>query len=119
MEIPMNRILVTARCSRMALIRRSLAIAAGASSLSARAQSTTANFSSLTDFLQAFANFMTGPFGKAVVVISIVAAFCTWVFAPRDGIFGPVLRVVVAAIAILNAAAWIGQFGGAGNITLN
>lgn len=87
-------------------------------SASAHAQATNANFDSLRTFLQAFANFMTGPFGKAVVVVSIVAAFCTWVFAPKDGIFGPVLRVVVAGIAIMNAALWIAQFGGAGNITL-
>ncbi|NKI94835.1 TrbC/VirB2 family protein [Rhizobacter sp. SG703] len=87
-------------------------------SASAHAQATAANFDSLRTFLQAFANFMTGPFGKAVVVVSIVAAFCTWVFAPKDGIFGPVLRVVVAGIAIMNAALWIAQFGGAGNITL-
>jgi type IV secretory pathway VirB2 component (pilin) len=55
---------------------------------------------------------MTGPFGKSVVVISIIAAFCTWVFAPKDGIFGPLLRVVVAGLAIMNAAFWVTQFGG-------
>lgn len=84
----------------------------------AQAQTTSANFAGVTAFLQAFANFLTGPFGKAVVVISIIAAFCTWVFAPKDGIFGPVLRVVVAGIAIMNAAVWVFQFGGAGNIAL-
>lgn len=101
------------------VIRSLLAgLALGASVGPACAQATAANFTSLTNFLQAFANFMTGPFGKAVVVISIIAAFCTWVFAPKDGIFGPVLRVVVAGVAIMNAAVWITQFGGAGNITL-
>lgn len=85
---------------------------------SAHAATTAADFSALTNFLQAFANFMTGPFGKAVVVISIIAAFCAWVFAPRDGIFGPVLRVVVAGIAIMNAAVWITQLGGGTNVNL-
>lgn len=84
----------------------------------AQAATTAADFSALTNFLQAFANFMTGPFGKAVVVISIVAAFCTWVFAPKDGIFGPVLRVVVAGIAIMNAAVWISQLGGGTQVNL-
>jgi type IV secretory pathway VirB2 component (pilin) len=90
------------------IVRRPAAPLAGLSlallSASAHAQATAANFDSLRTFLQAFANFMTGPFGK--------------VFAPKDGIFGPVLRVVVAGIAIMNAALWIAQFGGAGNITL-
>ena len=81
---------------------------------SANAATTAADFTALTDFLRKFAEFMTGPFGKAVVVISIIAAFVTWVFAPKDGIFGPVLRVVVAGIAILNAATWITQLGGGG-----
>lgn len=79
---------------------------------------TTANFSMVTSFLQAFTDFMTGPFGKGVVVISIIAAFVTWVFAPRDGIFGPILRVVVAGIAILNAATWVLQLGGGGGLAL-
>lgn len=95
----------------------SLALAASVLSPPAHA-ATNADFTSLRDFLQAFADFMTGPFGKAVVVVSIIAAFCTWVFAPRDGIFGPVLRVVVAGIAIMNAAVWVGQLGGGGGIAL-
>lgn len=90
----------------------------GAVSTSASAQNTTANFTAVQNFLQAFVNFMTGPFGKAAVVLSIIAAFVTWVFAPKDGIFGPVLRVVVAGIAIMNAALWITQLGGATQITL-
>jgi type IV secretory pathway VirB2 component (pilin) len=77
-----------------------------------------ANFNDVKNFLQVFLNFMTGPFGKAVVIISIVAAFATWVFAPKDGIFGPILRVVVAGIAILNASAWVGQLGKGTDFTL-
>ncbi|KQV92792.1 TrbC/VirB2 family protein [Rhizobacter sp. Root1221] len=77
-----------------------------------------ADFGAVKSFLQVFLNFMTGPFGKAVVIISIVAAFATWVFAPKDGIFGPILRVVVAGIAILNASAWVGQLGAGADFTL-
>jgi type IV secretory pathway VirB2 component (pilin) len=84
----------------------------------AQAQAVTPNFDSAKQVMQAFVTFMTGPFGKAAVVISIVAAFITWVFAPKEGIFGPILRVVVAGIAILNAALWIGQFGQGTTITL-
>ena len=103
------------RTPRIHVARVVAAVMAGVLSASAHAQ---ANFTILTNFLQAFTNFMTGPFGKAVVVISIIAAFCTWVFAPKDGIFGPVLRVVVAGIAIMNAAVWINQLGGGGNVQL-
>jgi type IV secretory pathway VirB2 component (pilin) len=80
---------------------------------SARADPTSVrgSFSDITDILQVFTTFMTGPFGKAVVVISIIAAFCTWVFAPKDGIFGPILRVVVAGITIMNAATWVANLG--------
>lgn len=106
------------RTPRIHVARAVAAVMAGVLSASAHAQTTGANFTSLTNFLQAFTNFMTGPFGKAVVVISIIAAFCTWVFAPKDGIFGPVLRVVVAGIAIMNAAVWINQLGGGGGVQL-
>jgi type IV secretory pathway VirB2 component (pilin) len=72
--------------------------------------------SMLTDFVK----FIAGPFGKAAVIISIVAAFVTWVFAPKEGIFGPVLRVVVAGVAIMNAAIWVTSLGaGGGNISLS
>ena len=76
----------------------------------AEAADMTASFSAIDKILQGFVTFMTGPFGKAAVVISIVAAFVTWVFAPKEGIFGPVLRVVVAGVAILNAATFITNF---------
>jgi type IV secretory pathway VirB2 component (pilin) len=77
-----------------------------------------ADFGAVRDFLQLFLNFMTGSFGKAVVVISIIAAFATWVFAPKDGIFGPILRVVVSGIAILNASVWVSQLGDSAGIKL-
>jgi len=90
----------------------------GAVSASASAQATTPEFSAVQNFLQGFVTFIGGPFGKAVVILSIVAAFCTWVFAPKDGIFGPILRVVVAGIAIMNAGLWIAQLGAASNLSI-
>jgi type IV secretory pathway VirB2 component (pilin) len=78
-----------------------------------------ADFTTFTTFLTAIVNFMAGPFGKGVVIISIIVAFVTWVFAPKEGIFGPILRVVVAGIAILNATVFFAQFGdGATGFTL-
>jgi type IV secretory pathway VirB2 component (pilin) len=69
------------------------------------------NFGRVETILNQFRDFMTGPFGRAAVVISIVAAFVTWVFAPKEGIFGPVLRVVVAGIAVLNATIFVTGLG--------
>ncbi len=69
------------------------------------------DFGRVNAILLQFQNFMTGPFGRAAVVISIVAAFVTWVFAPKEGIFGPVLRVVVAGIAVLNATIFVTGLG--------
>lgn len=108
---------------RVARGRKQVAAWTAAASLSllsgvARAD-TESSFTAITKIMQSFVDFMTGPFGKAAVVISIVAAFVTWVFAPKEGIFGPVLRVVVAGIAIMNAAAWITNFGTGGKVTLN
>lgn len=81
--------------------------------------SPTLDFSGTITLLEDFVKFIAGPFGKAAVIISIVAAFVTWVFAPREGIFGPVLRVVVAGIAVMNAAIWVTSLGaGGGAISL-
>jgi type IV secretory pathway VirB2 component (pilin) len=78
--------------------------------LSSGAHAQAATFTRFETILAAFQAFMVGPFGRAAVVISIIAAFVTWVFAPKEGIFGPVLRVVVAGVAIINAVALMGTF---------
>jgi type IV secretory pathway VirB2 component (pilin) len=88
------------------------------SASSANAGGGGADFQTFTAFLTALVEFMAGPFGKGVVIVSIIVAFVTWVFAPKEGIFGPILRVVVAGIAILNAGLFIGQFGTGGNVNL-
>ncbi|RZI40354.1 hypothetical protein EGT07_23720 [Herbaspirillum sp. HC18] len=67
-------------------------------------------YSKLTTWLQNFVDFMSGPFGLAVVIISIIIAFSVWAFVPKEGIAGPVLRVVVAAIVIINVGTWVATF---------
>lgn len=64
----------------------------------------------LRQIMQDFVDFIDGPFGTAAVVVSIVLAFAAWIFAPKEGIMGPVLRICVAAVAILNIATWLGAF---------
>jgi len=70
-------------------------------------------FALLRTWFQDFVDFMDGPFGIAAVVISLVLAFATWAFAPKEGIVGPVLRIAMSGIVILNVATWMGSFGAA------
>ena len=69
-------------------------------------------FRNLEVFVNDFARFMTGPVGLAVMLTSIVVAFATWSFAPKNGIFGPVLRVRASGIVIINAGTFIAAIGG-------
>lgn len=69
-------------------------------------------FTRLDSFVKNFARFMTGPVGLAVMLTSIVVAFATWSFAPKNGIFGPVLRVMASGIAIINAGTLIASISG-------
>jgi type IV secretory pathway VirB2 component (pilin) len=61
-------------------------------------------YTKFTAWLQNFSDFITGPFGIAVVIISVVLAFAAWAFAPKDGIMGPLVRIVTAGIAIINVS---------------
>ena len=68
-------------------------------------------FALITEWFQAFVDFMEGPMGVAIVVLSLVIAVATWVFAPREGLFGPVIRVAVGALVLLNIGTWITTWG--------
>ncbi|KKJ75225.1 hypothetical protein WH95_19595 [Kiloniella litopenaei] len=61
-------------------------------------------------YIQDWVNFMTGPFGLAVVVVSIIVAVVVFVFAPKQGPMGLVARAVVAGIVILNLTTVVGGF---------
>lgn len=68
------------------------------------------NFAVLRQWLQNFVDFMAGPFGLAVVIISIVIGFATWAMLPKEGIVGVIMRVVVAGIVIINVGTWVASF---------
>ena len=69
-----------------------------------------AGFATLEKWFQAFVNFMDGPAGLALVVVSIIGAVAAWMLMPREGVVGPMLRVVVGAIVILNVGTWVTTF---------
>lgn len=66
-----------------------------------------AGFATIEAWLQAFVDFMDGPGGLAVVVVSIIVAVGAWMFSPKDGAMGPILRVVVGAIVVINVGTWV------------
>lgn len=61
-------------------------------------------------WFQQYTDFMTGPFGYAVVAIGIVVALAVYAIAPKEGIMGPALRVVIAGIGIINVITVLGSF---------
>jgi len=63
-------------------------------------------------WIQAYIDFMDGPFGTAAVVLSIVIGFAVWIFAPKEGIMGVLVRAAIAGMVILNVATWMGSFTG-------
>lgn len=67
----------------------------------------TGPFSLFTNFLQDLVDFMSGPFGTATAIISAIIGFATWTYAPKEGVMGVVIRVVVFSIVSLNIGAWV------------
>lgn len=96
-------------------VRPVLAIAAVLAASAAQAgvdigSPTTGGFAKFGAWMQAFVDFIDGPYGLAAVVISIVVAFSIWMFVPREGIMAPIVRIAVSAIAIFNVAALVAAF---------
>lgn len=62
-------------------------------------------------WLQNFIDFMTGPFGTAAIILSLVVGFAAWTMAPKEGIVGTIVRAVTSGIVIFNISVWLGTFG--------
>lgn len=60
-------------------------------------------FDKLKGYFTEFQTFLSGPFGKMVMVASIVVAFAAWNFLPREGLFASVARGIITGVAIANA----------------
>lgn len=70
----------------------------------------TGTFGKLTQWMQDYVDFMDGPAAIAMIVVSIIIAVCAWVWAPKSGAVGVLLRVVVAGIVVLNIGTWMASF---------
>lgn len=66
----------------------------------------------LESFLKNFAKFMAGPVAMAGILSAIVVIFGGWVLAPKVGILGPGIRVLVAGIALVNSSELINAISG-------
>lgn len=69
-----------------------------------------AAFAPLRTWLQNFVDFMAGPFGLAVVILSVILGFAAWAMLPKEGIVGTIMRVVVAGVVIINVGTWVATF---------
>ena len=69
-------------------------------------------FGLMRTWIQNFIDFVGGPFGIAAVVVAIILAFLAWSYAPKDGIIGPLVRVVTAGLVVINVSTWVASFGG-------
>lgn len=67
-------------------------------------------FAKAKAWFQFYVDFMTGPFGWAIVIVSAVIVLATWAIIPKDGFVGNALRVVVAGLGIVNIATVMGSF---------
>ena len=67
-------------------------------------------FAKAKAWFQNYLDFMTGPFGYMVIGASAVIVLATWAIAPKEGIMGNGLRVVVAGLGIMNVLTVLGSF---------
>ncbi len=70
---------------------------------------TTGPFIKLGNWFQDYIDFMDGPFGTMVVVLSIVFGIIAWNFAPKEGFMEKALKGVVSGIVLLNIGTWMGS----------
>lgn len=70
------------------------------------------SFTLARQWMQNFVDFISGPFGTAAVVISIILVFLAWAYMPKDGIMGPMVRVATGGIVVINVATWLASFSG-------
>jgi len=67
-------------------------------------------FSLITNWMQNFVDFMDGPAGVAMVVVSLIVGVAVWIWAPKSGAVGLIFRVVIGAIVVLNVGTWMASF---------
>ena len=83
-----------------------------ASSYNIGSSSEKGTFGKLTELLQKWIDFMTGPYAKAAIAGILIVGVIAWAYAPREGIVGVAIRALVAGVVVVNIAAWMSLFGG-------
>ena len=72
--------------------------------------STVSGFDKVSLWMSDFLAFMQGQFGPWVVALGIVVAFAVWMWTPREGVMGPLMRVVVTGLVIMNVGLFMALF---------
>ena len=67
-------------------------------------------FGKITQWMQDYIDFMDGPAALGIIVVSIIVAVCAWIWAPKSGAVGVLLRVVIGGIVMLNIGTWVASF---------
>lgn len=65
----------------------------------------------LTSLFQKWVTFATGPWAIAVIAVSIAIGIAVWVFVPREGFMGWVVRGLVGGLIMLNLATYMSDLG--------
>lgn len=68
----------------------------------------------LTTLFQKWVTFATGPWAVAVIAISIAIGIAIWVFMPREGFMGWVVRGLIGGLIMLNLATYMSDLGFSG-----
>ncbi|MDR6293803.1 Na+/melibiose symporter-like transporter [Inquilinus ginsengisoli] len=68
----------------------------------------------LTSLFQKWVTFATGPWAVAVIAVSIAIGIAVWVFVPREGFMGWVVRGLIGGLIMLNLATYMGDLGFSG-----
>jgi hypothetical protein len=72
--------------------------------------STVSGFNKISVWMGQFLDFMQGQFGPWVVAIGILAAFAVWMWSPREGVMGPLMRVVLTGLVVMNVGLFMSLF---------
>jgi hypothetical protein len=64
-------------------------------------------FSRIVSGLQEILDFLSGPVAIFILAASLIAAVVLWMFAPKEGALGGIVRVLAAGIMLVNIGLFV------------
>jgi hypothetical protein len=65
----------------------------------------------LTDLLQKYVDFATGPWAAAVIAGGLILGIGIWVFMPKEGPMGWIVRALVGGTVLMNLGLFLTDIG--------